>query len=82
MKVIQTYKENAGEFSGLTSAIEFEDCRRRLRLYFKDIGGVKARLINGEKISMPYLTLQKDRRIKNIKVKDERRRPVSELINN
>ncbi|MBA7603831.1 hypothetical protein ES703_10949 [subsurface metagenome] len=73
MIVIQTYTKNAEQFSDLTSAVDFEDCKKRLRLYFKNVGEVKARLIAGEKISMPYVVLQKDRRVRDIKVKDERR---------
>ena len=75
MIVIQTYTKKAGEgFENLTSAVTFESLKRRLRLYYKNIGKVKAMLYAGEKISMPYVEIQKDRRIKKfIRVKNERR---------
>jgi len=74
MIVVQTYKQNAEQFSGLTSAIDFEDCKKRLRLYFKNVGEVKARLFAGEIIDLPFITLQKDRRIRDIRVSNERRK--------
>jgi len=73
MIVIQTYKKDAEQFAGLTSAVDFETCKKRLRFYFKNVGEVKTRLFAGEKISIPYVELQKDRRIRDIKVKNERR---------
>ena len=80
MLVVQTYGKDAGEFADLTSAVDFEDCKKRLRLYFKNVGEVKARLFAGEKISIPYVVLQKDRRVRDIRVSDERRRPVKAFI--
>lgn len=77
MIVVQTYTKDAEQFSGLTTAIDFEECKKRLRLYFKNIGKVKAMLFAGEKISMPYVTLQKDRRVRDIKVSNDRRRKTS-----
>ena len=74
MIVIQIYKDNAEQFAGITSAIDFETLKKRLRLYFKNVGEIKARLYAGEKISMPYVGLQKDRRVRDIKVSNERRR--------
>jgi len=73
MIVIQIYTEKAEQFAGLTTALDFEECKKRLRLYFSNVGKVKARLFAGEKISMPYVILQKDRRIRDIKVENERR---------
>ncbi len=73
MIVIQTYKENAERLSGITSAIDFEDCKKRLRLYFTNIGKVKAMLYAGRVIDIPFVTLERDRRIRDIKVGDERR---------
>lgn len=73
MIVIQIYTEKAEQFAGVTSAIDFEVLKKRLRLYFKNVGEIKARLFAGEKISMPYLEIQKDRRTRDIKVKDDRR---------
>ena len=73
MIVIQTYTKDAEQFAGITSAVDFETCKKRLRLYFKNVGEVKARLYSGEKISMPYVEIQKDRRVRDIKVKNEQR---------
>jgi len=77
MIVIRTYLKNAEKFAGLTSAVTFESCKKRLRLYFQNIGKIKARLFAGEKISIPYVLLQKDRRIRDIRVKKERRKKLS-----
>ncbi|MBA7522132.1 hypothetical protein ES705_14249 [subsurface metagenome] len=79
MIIIQTYKQNAEGFSGITSAIDFESCKKRLRLYFKNVGKVKAMLLSGQKIDIPFVTLQKDRRIRDIKVKNQRRRKANIL---
>lgn len=73
MIVIQTYTEKAEQFAGVTTALDFEECKKRLRLYFKNVGEIKARLFAGEKISMPYAEIQKDRRVRDIRVKNERR---------
>jgi len=73
MIVVQTYTEKAEQFSGVTSAVDFEVLKRRLRLYYRNVGEIKARLFAGEKISMPFVTIQKDRRIRDIKIKNERR---------
>ncbi|MBA7546077.1 hypothetical protein ES705_38460 [subsurface metagenome] len=73
MIVVQKYKKNAEQFSGLTSAVDFESIKKRLRLYFTNIGKVKAMLYAGEIINIPFVTLQKDRRIRDLKVEDERR---------
>ncbi|GAI73317.1 unnamed protein product, partial [marine sediment metagenome] len=67
MKVVQKYKQNAERFSGITSAVSWESCKKRLRLYFKNIGQIKARLFAGEIIDIPFVTLQKDRRVRYIK---------------
>jgi len=76
MLVIQKYKKDAENFSGITSAVTFESLKKRLRLYFKNVGEIKARLFAGEKIDIPFVTLQKDRRIRDIKVTNERRKKV------
>ena len=73
MIVIQIYQKNAENFAGVTIAVDFETLKKRLRLYFKNVGKIKARLFAGEKISMPYVEIQKDRRIRDIKVENERR---------
>ena len=73
MIVVQTYTKEAKGFESITIATDFESLKKRLRLYFKNVGEVKARLFAGEKISMPYVEIQKDRRIRGIKVRNERR---------
>jgi len=73
MIVVQTYTEKAEQFAGITSAIDFEILKKRLRLYFKNVGEIKARLYAGEKISIPYVEIQRDRRIRDLPVKNERR---------
>ncbi|MBA7489799.1 hypothetical protein ES702_00333 [subsurface metagenome] len=73
MIVIQTYTKDAEQFVEITTAIDFETLKKRLRIYYKNVGEIKARLCSGEKISMPCVTLQKDRRIRDIKVENERR---------
>ena len=74
MKVVQTYTKNAEQFAGITSVVDFEFLKRRLRLYFKNIGKVKAMLLAGEKISIPYVEIQKDRRSETRKIENERRK--------
>jgi len=76
MKVVQKYTKNAERFAGITSEVTFESLKRRLRLYFKNIGKVKAMLFAGEKISMPYVEIQRDRRIRDIRVKNDRRKTI------
>jgi hypothetical protein len=79
MKVVQKYKKDAERFAGLTSEVTFESLKKRLCLYFRNIGKVKAMLFAGKKISMPYVELQKDRRVRDIKVSNERRRKTGIL---
>ncbi len=62
MIVVRIFKDNAGKFANLTSAVTFESCKRRLRLYFSDLEKVKERIIAGEIIDIPYVTFQKYRR--------------------
>jgi len=76
MIVIQTYKKDAEQFAGIATEVTFESLKKRLRLYFTNIGKVKAMLYAGKKIDIPFVTLQKDRRIRDIKVTDERRKKV------
>jgi len=74
MIAIRIFKDNAGNFANLTSAVTFEACNRRLRLYFPDLEKVKERIIAGEIIDIPYLTLQRDRRVNGEKgIKNEQR---------
>ena len=77
MIIVQKYKENAEQFSGITSAVTFESLIRRLKLYFTNIGKVKAMLYAGKIVDIPFVTLQRDRRIRDIKVKNQRRKPVN-----
>ncbi len=75
MIVVKIFKDSAKKFANLTSAVTFESCKRRLRLYFSDLKKIKERIIAGEIIDLPYLTLQRDRRIyKEKRVRNERRR--------
>lgn len=73
MIIVGIYKDNAENFAGLTIANDWKDFSRRLRYYFSNIFEVKEKIINGEIIDLPYITLQKDRRVKKEKVKIERR---------
>jgi len=83
MLIVATYKKDAGEFANLTFTTNFGSLYKRLRLYFSttNIGIVKAKILGGEKISIPYMVLQRDRRRENIGVTDERRKPVKSIIN-
>lgn len=80
MIVVQTYGKDAGQFANMISAVNFEDCKKRLRLYYRNIGKCKAMLYSGEIISLPFCTLQKDRRVRDIWIKDDRRKPVKSII--
>ena len=74
MIVVRIFKDNAKKFANLVAAVNFEACKRRLRLYFSNLKKVKERIIAGEIISVPYVTFQKDRRVnKEKKIKNERR---------
>ena len=59
--VVQKFKNNAGRLANKTSVDTFEACKRRLRLYFSDLEEVKKRIIAGEIIDLPYLTVQRDK---------------------
>jgi len=75
MIVVEIFKDDTGNFSNLTSTATYEDCKRRLRLYFSNLEKVKEKITYGEIIDLPYVTLQKDRRVnKEEWVKNERRR--------
>jgi len=74
MIIVRIFKDNAG-IADLTTAVNFEACKRRLRLYFSDLKKVKEKIIAGEIINIPYVTFQKDRRVnKEKRVENERRR--------
>ena len=63
MIAVKIFKDNARKFTQLTTVVNFETCKRRLRLYFSDLEEVKKRIIAGKIIDLPYLILQKDRRV-------------------
>jgi len=73
MVVVGIYKDNVRQFAGLTIANDWKDFSRRLRYYYSNIFEVKERILNGEIIELPYITLQIDRRVKREKVNIERR---------
>ncbi|GAH30254.1 unnamed protein product [marine sediment metagenome] len=58
MIVVRIFKNDAGKFANLISAVNFEACKRRLRLYFSELEKVKERIIAGEIIDIPYMTFQ------------------------
>jgi len=74
MLIIGTYKENARNFAGLTIADDWKNFTRRIGFYYSNIFEIKEKILNGKVIELPYLTLQLDRRRKDIRVTDERRR--------
>jgi hypothetical protein len=80
MLVVQKYTKDAENFSGITTAVTFESLKRRLRLYFTNIGKCKAMLYAGKVINLPYVTLQRDRRVRDIKVSNNRRRKTDQMI--
>ncbi|MBA7582541.1 hypothetical protein ES695_10380 [Candidatus Atribacteria bacterium 1244-E10-H5-B2] len=73
MLVVGTYKSNAEHFSGLVIARNWKDFTRRISCYFPSVNEVKMKILSGEIIDLPYISLQKDRRTQNIRVKIERR---------
>ncbi|MBA7575936.1 hypothetical protein ES695_05895 [Candidatus Atribacteria bacterium 1244-E10-H5-B2] len=80
MIVVRIFKENAKKFANLVAAVTFEACKRRLRFYFSNLEGVKERIIAGKIIDLPYLTLQRDRRVNEEKrIRNERRRHLMYL---
>lgn len=75
MIVVKIFKDNAEKFANLATAVTFEDCKRRLGLYFSDLEKVKERIIAGEIIDIPYATFQKDRRVnKEKRIENEQRK--------
>jgi len=80
MIVVRIFKDNVRKFANLTSAVTFEACKRRLRLYFSDLEKIKERIIAGGIIDFPDLTLQRDRRVNEEKrIRNERRRHLMHL---
>ena len=83
MIVVSIFKENAGSVAGFTSAINFENRKKWLGLYFSDLKKIKEKILTGEIIDIPYLTLQKDRRLNNGKrIGNERRKYLQAVIDN
>jgi len=74
MIVIKIYKNNALYLAGKISVVRWEKCAKQLKLYFPDIEKIRDKITKGEIIDIPYMTLQKDRRIHKKKVKIERRK--------
>ena len=80
MIVVRIFKDNARKIANLTSAVTFEACKRRLRLYFSNLEKVKEKIIAGGIIDLPYLTLQHDKRVNQEKrIRGERRRHLMHL---
>lgn len=76
--MVEIFKGNAEKFDNLTSAVTFDPCKRRLRLYFSDLKKVKERITAGGIIDLPYLTFQKDRRVnKEKRIKNDQRRHLN-----
>ncbi|MBA7560835.1 hypothetical protein ES695_14350 [Candidatus Atribacteria bacterium 1244-E10-H5-B2] len=74
MLVVSIFKKNAEYLAGRISAVSFESCKRRLKLYFSNLNKVKERIIAGEIVDIPYVTFQRDRRsMEKKKIKIERR---------
>jgi len=81
MLLVKILKDNAENVASYTSAVTFESCKRRLRLYFTNLEKVKERIMAGEIIDIPYMTFQRDRRTNEKKmIKNERRKNL-EVIN-
>jgi len=74
MIVVSIFKDNAEKFADLTTAVIFEACKRRLRLYFSNLEKVREKIIAGEIIDLPFVTFQKDRRKRDIPVENDQRR--------
>jgi len=83
MIVVSIFKGNARSIAGSTCQVTFENCKKRLRLYFSDLRKVEEKILSGEIIDIPYLTLQKDRRLNNEKrIGNERRKYLQAVIDN
>jgi len=79
MIVVGIYKDNAKNFAGLTIVDDWKKFTRRLRYYYSNIFEVKEKILNGEVIDLPYITLQKDRRINKEKRTENERRSTLKL---
>jgi len=75
MITVKIFRDNACYLAGITTAVNFENCKKQLKYYFTNIIKVKERIIAGEIIDSPYLTLQRDRGVNEEKrIKNDRRR--------
>jgi len=45
MIVVKTYKSNAWYLAGITTAIEWENCIKRLKYYFPDVNKVREKIL-------------------------------------
>jgi len=78
MIIVKIFKDNAWYLAGITTAVNFENCIKQLRYYFANIIKVKEKINAGEIIDLPYLTLQRDRKINEEKrIRNERRRHLN-----
>lgn len=77
MLVVGIYKDNAERFANRVIADDWKNFTRRISFYFSNIFEVKERILNGEIIELPYITLQKDRRIEQRKFSIERRKKLN-----
>jgi len=77
--VIKTYKSSQ-YLDGITIAVNFKNCIKQLRYYFENIKKIKEKILAGKIIDLPYLILQRDRRVNQEKrIRDERRRQLMYL---
>ena len=80
MTVVRIFKDNAWYLAGIAATVNFDNCIKQLGYYFENIIKVKERIIAGKIIDLPYLTLQRDRRVNQEKrVRNERRRHLMQL---
>ena len=80
MIVVGIYKKNAKNFAGLTLADDWKNFTRRISFYYSNVFEIKEKILNGGIVELPYISLQLDRRRENIRVKNERRKPVNSII--
>jgi len=74
MIVVKAYKSDAWYLAGITTAIEWENCIKRLKYYFSDVNKVREKILAGKIINIPYVIFQRDRRKKDIPVREDQRR--------
>lgn len=74
MIIVRTYKDNAWYLAGITTAIEWEKCTKRLKYYFSNVKKIKEKILTGKIIDTPYVIFQRDRRKKDIPVRKDQRK--------